>query len=157
MLPPQGTVFAAWWPPEVVDAWVDELEPPMSPAQRAEYHEVLTAIRCREYVIALDGAESKLQAFFDLLPMDTTVGQIHSLMAHLLELLAHGQLNSVDDLSQETEYRVSGISIPVFGADGSVAASLMACLDDRLDGREIRRVTDEMLARSRTVREHQGS
>ena len=153
--PPWGTIFAAWWPADEVDAWLDTMETPLTGDQRKQYRDVLAAIRSHGYVIALEDADSKLQAFLETVPATITVAQLRSSMAHVLDLMAHGQANTLE-IGKDSEYRVSAITAPVFGADGRVALTLMAMLEDRLEGREITRIAKQMLELSRVVSERAG-
>ncbi len=154
--PPWGTIFAAWWPSDEVNAWLDRVEPPLSDAQREQYRGVLNAIRNHGYVIALDDAESKLQAFLESVPADVTVGQLRSSMAHLIDLMAHGQANTLE-FTADSEYRVSAIIVPVLGPNGRVAITMTALLQDRIEGREITRLAERMLEMAQTVSERAGA
>ena len=131
------------------------METPLTDAQRKQYLDVLDAIRRHGYVIALEDAESKLQAFLEAVPASITVAQLRSSMAHLLDLMAHGQANTLE-FADNSAYRVSAIIAPVFGADGRVAVTMTAMLDDRLEGREITRIAEQMRGMSRTVSERAG-
>ena len=153
--PPWGTIYAAWWPAGEVDIWLDTMETPLTGDQKKQYRDVLDAIHRHGYVIALEDAESKLQAFLETVPATITVAQLRSSMSHLLDLMAHGQANTLE-FGEDSEYRVSAITVPVFGGDGRVALTMMAMLEDRLEGREITRIAEKMLAMSRVVSERAG-
>ena len=156
ILPPWGTIFAAWWPSDEVSVWLDRMEPPLSDAQRDQYRGVLNAIRSHGYVIALEDSESKLQAFLEGVPADVTVGQLRSSMAHLIDLMAHGQANTLE-FGADSEYRVSAIIVPVLGANGRVAITMTALLQDRIEGREITRLAERMLEMAHSVSERAGA
>lgn len=153
--PPWGTIFAAWWLSDEIDKWLDTMEPPLTNNQRQQYREVLDAIRRHGYVIALEDADSKLQAFLETVPATITVAQLRSSMSHLLDLMAHGQANTLE-FGEDSEYRVSAITVPIFGTDGRVAVTMMAMLEDRLEGRDITRIAERMLGLSRAVSERAG-
>lgn len=153
--PPWGTIFAAWWPTSEVDTWLDRVEPPLSPDQRQQYRGVLDAIRSHGYVIALEDSEARLQAFLEAVPADVTVGQLRSSMSHLIDLMAHGQANTLE-FGQDSEYRVSAITVPVLGSNGRVAITMTALLKDRIEGREITRLAEQMRELAESVRERAG-
>jgi DNA-binding IclR family transcriptional regulator len=142
--PPWGTIFAAYWGADEVDKWLDKMDPPLTEAQRQQYRGVLFAIRNHGYVIALEDSEAKLQAFLETVPANLTVGQLRSSMAHLIDLMAHGQANTLE-LGQDNAYRVSAITVPVLGANSRVAITMTALLKDRIEGREITRLAERML------------
>jgi DNA-binding IclR family transcriptional regulator len=154
---PQGTVFAAWWSLERVDEWLAKLETPLSKAQRAQYHDVLAAIRLRGYVIALEDAKLKLQSFLENLPAATTVSELRASMSHALDLQTHAQANALGKLSEEDESRVSAISVPVFGLDEEVAAAMTALLDERIAGRDIEHIAAQMVELSRKISRQAGA
>jgi DNA-binding IclR family transcriptional regulator len=58
--------------------------------------------------------------------------------------MEHGQANTLE-LGQENAYRVSAITVPVLGANGQVAITMTALLQDRIEGREITRLAERML------------
>jgi DNA-binding IclR family transcriptional regulator len=114
--PPLGTVFLAWSTPAEIDRWLRRLGPNAGDDDLARYRSAVEAVRRRGYALSLE-ADARV-----LLERALSEGADRP----LAELL--GELGRQDYLLLELEpahsYRLSMVSAPVFGPDGSVVLAL---------------------------------
>jgi DNA-binding IclR family transcriptional regulator len=114
LVPPLGTVFVAWSPPEEIDEWLRRVGSASS--DLARYREAVAAVRARGYSVSL-AAESRLALGRALGEPDRS-----EVRRAVEELAADEYL--VSELEPSQSYRVSQITAPVFDANGTVALAL---------------------------------
>lgn len=114
-VPPLGTVFVAWSPPDVIDAWLRRLGPNTTDDELARYHRAITAVRARGFSIGLE-ADARRELGRAVAVRDLDVD-------HIVEELGH-QDYILDELEGAVSYRLSIVAAPVFGADGEVAMAI---------------------------------
>lgn len=123
--PPFGGIFFAWSPPTEVEAWLDRLDPPASPQQRAQMYESMAF--AREYGFMCVRAVRA--------PIVSTTSDW---------LVSEGPDRPVEVMVKfelDRDYPVSAINAPVFGADSRVAFVLgLVGLTDARSGMEIMRI-----------------
>lgn len=150
LTPPLGTAFAAWWPPERVDRWLAKLESPLSDDEVMQYRQLLASIRERGYSVDLSDTEVRLQAFLDAVATGDA-GQLRSTAAEIVNRSAHAQAYNVREFADADTYHVEAMSVPIFGADGGVAAAISAFIGDDLTGQAIRTLGAQLLEAARGV------
>jgi DNA-binding IclR family transcriptional regulator len=114
-VPPLGTVFVAWSPPPVIDAWLRRLGPHATNEQLVRYRRAVTAVRARGFSIGLEAAARR--------ELGRAVAERDPSVDHIVEELGH-QEYILSDVERASSYRVSLVAAPVFGADGEVALAI---------------------------------
>ena len=146
LAPPLGTVFLAWAGPDAVEAWLDRLGPGATQGDKDRLRSALGVIRVRGYALNLE-AVANLKLSRALSGRDSR----RAALAVAVEDLAHEEY-LLQELEEGATYRLSQISAPVFGSDGSVALALTVVgLPEKLTGEEIPRYGDALLDAARHV------
>ena len=104
LVPPIGTVFVAWSPPGEIDRWLRRGGREVTDAQRDRYRAAVEAVRRRGWSVGVE------------VPGAMASGT-------RLEELAHDEYLLLE-LEKAQTYRLSHISAPVFGPDGTVVLAL---------------------------------
>jgi len=147
LAPPLGTVFLAWASPRAVDGWLDRLGPGATEADKDRLRSALGVVRRRGYAL-------NLEAVATLNLSRALTGRAdrgRRALAVVVEELAHEEY-LLQELEAGATYRLSQISAPVFGSDGSVVLALTVVgLPEKLTGQEIPRYGDALLGAARRV------
>ncbi|WP_405498194.1 helix-turn-helix domain-containing protein [Nocardia sp. NBC_00511] len=124
--PPVAREFVAWAPRSERDAWLAAADP----AHRPRLAAVLDAIAERGYSVErlADESAPMLEALATLRHSPVTDPLRHRLSAMITELITIDYLP--DELGEHNA--VVSIAAPIFAADGTVIASLVACPDTNL-------------------------
>ncbi|HUY21735.1 MAG TPA: helix-turn-helix domain-containing protein [Acidimicrobiales bacterium] len=156
LAPPLGTVFLAWAGQDAVERWLDRLGPDATEADKRRLRGALGVVRHRGYALNLE-AVANLNLSRALTGRDVAgteeagTDTRRRALAVVVEELAREEY-LLQELEAGATYRLSQISAPVFGADGSVALALTVVgLPERLAGEEIPRYGDALLAAARRV------
>ncbi|WP_043651662.1 helix-turn-helix domain-containing protein [Nocardia thailandica] len=131
LAPPVCREFVAWAPEAERTAWLDRADP----AHRDRLAAVLDAVAARGYSVErlVDDSTPMLEALSALRSSTVTDPLRHHLGAVIAELV------TIDYLPDEVGAvnAVVTVAVPVFGPDGRVAASVVACPDARLTATEL--------------------
>jgi DNA-binding IclR family transcriptional regulator len=142
-VPPLGTVFVAWSPPDVIDAWLRRLGPRATNDQLARYRRAIAAVRTRGFSIALE-ADARRELGRAVAARDASVD-------HLVEELGH-QEYMLMELERSATYRLSLVAAPVFGPDGAVAMAIgLVGFPDPLDARSLLRAGERVRAAAAAI------
>jgi DNA-binding IclR family transcriptional regulator len=155
MVPPLGTAFVAWWSDDRVDQWLAKLEQPLSDDEVAEYHGLLATIRERGYSVDLSDLEVQLQVFLEAIARSHEDG-LRAAAAELANRIAHLQAYNFREFADGDTYHVAAMSVPVFGTDGTVAATITALVEERVTGERIRTIGTRLLELAAGVDEQLG-
>jgi len=146
LAPPLGTVFLAWAGPDAVEEWLDRLGPAATEDDKDRLRSALGVIRRRGYALNLE-AVANLKLSRALSGRDSR----RRALAVAVEDFAHEEY-LLQELEEGATYRLSQISAPVFGSDGSVALALTVVgLPEKLTGEEIPRFGDALVAGAERV------
>jgi DNA-binding IclR family transcriptional regulator len=118
LVPPLGTPYVAWSGADAVESYLRRAAPDRRPEQLERYRQAIAAVRRRGYAVALD-AETR-QRFGELAAKlaDHPGADLRPLEEAAGALLGDDYL--LLEIEGAARYDVTGISAPVFGADGSV-------------------------------------
>ena len=145
LAPPLGTVFLAWAPAAAVDRWLERLGPGALEEDRQRLRAALSVVRRRGYALNLE-AVANLNLSRALSGRDEA-----GALAVVVDELAHEEY-LLQELEAGATYRLSQISAPVFGPDGTVALALTVVgLPEKLTGEEIPRYGRALLSAARRV------
>jgi len=149
--PPYGSEFVAWAPTEEVEAWLDQRDPPLSDAERAEHYEALNRIRLAGYFATSLEQVMALRRVLEQLAGIPGAMELEEAIRILVSQPRHPQ---IDELGL-----VAAIRAPVFGPGGRVVLSLgIGQFNPYPTGRKARAYTDRLLAGTRRITESlQGS
>lgn len=140
LAPPVCREFVAWAPDAERTAWLDRADP----AHRNRLASVLDAVRARGYSVErlVDDSTPMLEALSALRSSTVTDPLRHHLGAVIAELV------TVDYLPDEVGAVNSVVTVaaPVFGPDGRVTASVVACPDARLSASELTALSGAIIA-----------
>jgi DNA-binding IclR family transcriptional regulator len=114
-VPPLGTVFVAWSPPDEIDAWLRRLGAQATNEQLVRYRRAIAAVRARGFSIGLE-ADARRE-------LGRAVAQRDPSLDHIIEELGH-QEYILSDLERAISYRLSLVAAPVFAPDGTVAMAI---------------------------------
>jgi DNA-binding IclR family transcriptional regulator len=116
-VPPFGTAFVAWGPPEEVEAWFARSETPITDEDRAWFERVFASIRARLYGIdRLNATVLQVRQLLPALSLDPlTTDVAPALQAALRQLGARAQV--VDELRPGGRFPAAILYAPVFDAD----------------------------------------
>lgn len=135
LVPPMGTVFMAWSPPDAIDEWLRRVGPDVGEAELARYRVALAAVRERGYSAGLDADGSRSLA-------EARAGEVDGAEYQLLEL------------GGAEEYRVTTIGAPVFDADGTVALGVFIVgFRDALTAEQVPDVAERLLKATGAITE----
>ena len=132
LVPPIGTVFVAWSPPSEIDRWLRRAGKDVAAAQLDRYRAAVEAVRRRGWSVGVE------------VPVPLASGT-------LLEELAHDEYLLLE-LEKAQTYRLSHISAPVFGPDGSVVLALnLLGFPGLLRAEQVPELADRLVAAALTV------
>jgi DNA-binding IclR family transcriptional regulator len=135
--PPFAGIFFAWSPPAEADAWVDRLDPPPTAQQRAQMGDCMTFAREYGFMLAIRNVVAQHdQSTNDWLFLDRPDTPVYV-------------QNSIEP---DREYPVSGLSAPVFEADGRIAFVLsLAGLVGRYSGKQVLAIGQQLCDACRRI------
>ena len=132
LVPPIGTVFVAWSPPSEIDRWLRRAGKDVTVAQVDRYRAAVDAVRRRGWSVGVEVP----------VPLASET---------LLEELAHDEYLLLE-LEKAHTYRLSHISAPVFGPDGSVVLALnLLGFPGLLRAEQVPELADRLVAAALTV------
>jgi DNA-binding IclR family transcriptional regulator len=135
LVPPLGTVFVAWSPPDEIDRWLRRVGASATDADLERYRAALDAVRRRGY---LDGLEP-------------AGGGVRPAAAEMVEDLGHQEYVLLE-LDRAAPYRPMHMAAPVFGPDGSVAMALtLIGFRGQLRVEKVPEIGERLLDAARTV------
>jgi DNA-binding IclR family transcriptional regulator len=123
LVPPLGFSEMVWAPEEVVEAWLDRVDPELTGDERDRYWAAVALARRQGYALAIRvpmlAELTRLERDEDAYMSDGRrhVSRAQTALAHDRRLLPVG-----DDLSPDSE--ISSVSAPVFGPDGTVLLAI---------------------------------
>lgn len=143
LAPPLGTVFMAWSPAAVIDAWLRRLGPGASDAEVERYRAAVATVRRRGYSLALE-ADARIRLGEALAGGDEHV-------ATLVEELGHEEY-ILGELEHSSSYRLSLVAAPVFNADGGIVLVLtLFGFRDALPARAVPALAERLLESTERV------
>jgi DNA-binding IclR family transcriptional regulator len=123
LVPPLGTIFVAWAPPQDIDAWLLRLGPEVSEDQMERYRNAVEAVRRRGYTVAVT-------------PRDEAEHEDHVLL----------------ELQAASDFRVHLLVAPVFDSAGAVTLALtLFGFAEQLTEEDIPAYAQELCSSARTV------
>jgi DNA-binding IclR family transcriptional regulator len=135
LVPPLGTVFVAWSPPDEIDRWLRRVGASATDADLERYRAALDAVRRRGYLVGLEPAS----------------GGVRPAAAEMVEDLGH-QEYVLTELDGAAPYRPMHMAAPVFGPDGSVALALtLIGFRGQLRVEKVPEIGERLLDAARTV------
>lgn len=105
--PPFGGIFFASSQQAAVDAWLAQLDPPVTEARRAEMSAGMAFVRDHGFQFTVRNWTEQ--------PGDTSPDWL------FIEPIEERPVMLVHELDEAARYRVAGVTAPVFGPDGAVA------------------------------------
>jgi DNA-binding IclR family transcriptional regulator len=142
-VPPLGTVFVAWSPPEEIDAWLRRLGPGATKAELTRYRDAVDAVRARGYSIGLE-ADARRE-------LGRAVAQRDPHLEEIVEKLGHQEYILLG-LEHSASYRISMVAAPVFGPDATLVMALsLFGFRDRTDAAELARAGNRLRQATRAV------
>lgn len=124
LVPPLGTVFEAWAPPEEIDRWLALVGRTATDDETERYRAGLTAARARGYVVGLEADPgATLGRALGQLADDERAARVRHAVEALVDELGHEEYVLVD-LDPSATYLVNHVVAPVFGPDGRVELAL---------------------------------
>jgi len=137
LVPPLGTVFVAWSPPDEIDRWLRRVGPSATATDLARYRAAVDAVRRRGYLVGLDTGAGGEPA--------------RAATPELVEELGHHEYVLLE-LEQAASYRPSHMAAPVFGPDASVALALtLIGFRGQLRVERVPEIGERLLDAARTV------
>lgn len=132
LVPPIGTVFVAWLPPTEIDRWLRRAGRDVTDDRLDRYRAAVDAVRRRGWSVGVE-----------------VPGALAS--GTRLEELAHDE-SLLLELEKAQTYRLSHISAPVFGPDGSVVLALVLLgFPGLLRAEEVPELAERLVAAALTV------
>lgn len=132
LVPPFGTVFLAWAPPEAIDRWLRRLDSDASDEEVDRLRQAVAAVRRRGYIAGLDSSGDPSGTGGTLATED----------------------DALNDLAGSVPYRISYVVAPVFAADATVALALtLVGLPEQLPATDLPTYARELTASARRVTE----
>ena len=136
LVPPLGTVFVAWSPPEEIDRWLRRVGASATSADLDRYRAAVEAVRRRGYLVGLEPAAGNA-------PRPAT--------PELVEELGHQEYVLLE-LDRAAPHRPSHMAAPVFGPDGCVVLALtLIGFRGQLRVERVPEIGDRLLDAARTV------
>lgn len=124
LVPPLGTVFKAWSPPDEIERWLALMGRTATHDETERYRAGLVAARDRGYVVGLEAdPRATLGRALAQLADDERAARVRDVVESLVDELGHDEYVLVD-LQARATYYVNHIVAPVFGSDGEVALAL---------------------------------
>ncbi|MBX6389829.1 MAG: helix-turn-helix domain-containing protein [Frankia sp.] len=149
--PPLGITVMAWAAQPAVEAWLDR-GGVAEPAERAEYRELIAAIRRRGYSVELS---TSLDERVRRQVGEAAAANLRAELPALLRDLAERLPGPADFIAGELDaaaYRVDSVSAPVFDSHGDVAlVLLLRGFTDPVPGVEIERLGGALTATTDAV------
>ncbi|WP_330182100.1 helix-turn-helix domain-containing protein [Nocardia sp. NBC_01503] len=144
-VPPVCREFVAWAPAATREHWLAAAEP----IHRPRLELVLDAIRTRGYSVErlADDSAPMLEALTALRHSPVTDPLRHRLSAMITELITIDYLP--DELGEHNA--VVSVAAPIFGADGEVVASIVACPDTQLPAARLVELAEATVAAASVV------
>jgi len=120
--PPLGTIFLAWAPDAVIEAWLDRARPSLSIDERQAQHRALQAVRARGYAVGLESTKRRDLTRF-VAEMADSARDVSEALEQLVAELAHTRYH-LDELDSGDTYDVGLVAGAIFDAHGRVCAAL---------------------------------
>lgn len=145
LVPPMGTVFIAWSPPDEIDTWLRRLGSDVTDAELDQYRVALAAVRERGFSAGLDadGSRSLAEALADRdssgrRSVGESLPDEYSLVA----------------LEGAAEHRVSTVGAPVFDVQGAVPLAIYVLgFRDALTARQVPEIAERLLKATDAITE----
>jgi DNA-binding IclR family transcriptional regulator len=124
LVPPLGSVFMAWAPPEDLDGWLQRQHSWASEEQLDRYQAALAAVRRRGFAVSLD-ADARLQVGQALASLgnEGKTQPVRGMLERLLDDLSRDDYFLIE-IEPEAPYKVNTMGAPVFGPTGGVELGL---------------------------------
>jgi DNA-binding IclR family transcriptional regulator len=131
LVPPLGTVFVAWSPPEEIDRWLGKMGASLSKANRERYRTAIDAVRDRGYSVGLTPPREP--------------GARRATVEESVKGLRDEY--ALVELDYSARYRVNHIGAPVFGPRGDVALALFLIgFHDQMPAEQVPRIAERLMA-----------
>ncbi|HLG89054.1 MAG TPA: helix-turn-helix domain-containing protein [Alphaproteobacteria bacterium] len=123
LVPPLGTPFIAWAPPNEVEAWLARSPVPLDRIARSRYLESLELVRQRGFFVSLrNPAQTRLgETVLGLSSMPHSADLQNRVAALIGEL---GDEYLLGELEPDARYPASMLSVPIFDGHGRVSYTL---------------------------------
>jgi len=118
--PPLGAAFIAWSPESEIDEWLDRAPRALSDGERRHFLAALAAVRQHGYSVTLDDPAGR--QFAEAVEQAAIHPESHEAQVRRDETISNLGTSYLPAAFEEGRtYRLTQISAPVFGHDGSVA------------------------------------
>ena len=119
LVPPFGASLIAWDDDEGIQTWFNRADPPLAPAEVADYRAALAGIRRRGFSVTLVTARQPV--LIDALERlaDDSGGGAHRARDEAVRQMTHSEYLAAE-IEPDRTVRVAQVSAPVFQADGRV-------------------------------------
>ena len=152
LVPPLGTVFVAWSPPEEIDAWLRRLGASAGEDELTRYREAVATVRRRGYSVALEAAaHARLGRALADVAAGAGASALREEVLRLVAELGHEEY-ILGELTGAARYQVNHLAAPVRDPDGRVVLALtLVGFRDRIDAAELAPLGRRLVAEAGAV------